>query len=178
MLREPSAFAGDAPCPVCGWLSGIVPAASEYRGGGILHRGVCRTCDHQWITVFRVLALASRIEPRIESLAAVHQSGGVTAAFEPTGVTHLQVFVRDNNIDQALRILKRKMQREGVFREMKRRRFYEKPSDKASREKGEAVRRARKLARKRAVREGLVAAPRKKQAEPGNVARNRGRASG
>src|ERR1700759_521738 len=57
----------------------------------------------------------------------------------------LQVFVRDNNVDQALRVLKKKMQREGVFRDMKRRRFYEKPSAKATREKGEAIRRARKL---------------------------------
>jgi small subunit ribosomal protein S21 len=53
--------------------------------------------------------------------------------------TILQVFVRDNNIDQALRALKRKMQREGVFREMKRRRFYEKPSDKATRERAESI---------------------------------------
>src|SRR5262249_24582225 len=74
----------------------------------------------------------------------------------------LQVFVRDNNVDQALRILKKKMQREGVFREMKRRRFYEKPSSKATREKGEAVRRARKAARKKAIREGLTAAQKKK----------------
>jgi small subunit ribosomal protein S21 len=74
----------------------------------------------------------------------------------------LQVFVRDNNVDQALRILKKKMQREGVFREMKRRRFYEKPSEKTTRERGEAVRRARKLARKKAQREGLIAAPAKK----------------
>jgi small subunit ribosomal protein S21 len=44
------------------------------------------------------------------------------------------------------------MQREGVFREMKRRRFYEKPSEKAAREKDEAIRPARKLARKQAVR--------------------------
>lgn len=79
----------------------------------------------------------------------------------------MQVFVRDNNVDQALRILKKKMQREGVFREMKRRRFYEKPSAKATREKGEAVRRARKLARKKAVREGLIAAPPKKKIEAG-----------
>ncbi len=80
----------------------------------------------------------------------------------------MQVFVRDNNVDQALRILKKKMQREGVFREMKRRRFYEKPSSKATREKGEAVRRARKAARKLAIREGLIAAPKKKiEARPG-----------
>jgi small subunit ribosomal protein S21 len=51
----------------------------------------------------------------------------------------MQVLVRDNNIDQALRVLKKKMQREGVFREMKRRRFYEKPSEQATREKSERV---------------------------------------
>ena len=51
------------------------------------------------------------------------------------GETYVQVFVRDNDVEQALRILKRKMQREGVFREMRRRRFYEKPSDRATREK-------------------------------------------
>jgi small subunit ribosomal protein S21 len=73
----------------------------------------------------------------------------------------LQVFVRDNNVDQALRVLKKKMQREGVFREMKLRRFYEKPSEKTAREKSEGIRRARKLARKKAIREGLIAAPRK-----------------
>ena len=71
----------------------------------------------------------------------------------------MQVFVRDNNVEQALRILKKKMQREGVFREMRRRRFYEKPSDRATREKAEAVRRLRKLARKQAIRDGLIAAP-------------------
>jgi small subunit ribosomal protein S21 len=62
----------------------------------------------------------------------------------------MQVLVRDNNVDQALRVLKKKLQREGVFREMKARRAYEKPSEKRAREKGEAVRRARKLARKKA----------------------------
>ena len=68
----------------------------------------------------------------------------------------VQVLVRDNNVDQALRALKKKLQREGVFREMKLRNFYEKPSEKRAREKAEAVRRARKLARKRLQREGLV----------------------
>jgi small subunit ribosomal protein S21 len=77
-------------------------------------------------------------------------------------VNQLQVFVRDNNVDQALRALKRKMQREGVFREMKRRRFFEKPSDRATRERSEAIRRRRKLARKQAVRDGLLPAPKKR----------------
>ena len=66
----------------------------------------------------------------------------------------VQVVVRDNNIDQALRVLKKKMQREGTFREMKLRNHYEKPSEKRVRKKAEAIRRARKLARKRAQREG------------------------
>lgn len=74
----------------------------------------------------------------------------------------MQVFVRDNNVEQALRVLKKKMQREGVFREMKRRRFYEKPSEQTAREKSEAVRRSRKLARKKAIYDGSIAAPRKK----------------
>ena len=72
------------------------------------------------------------------------------------GYAPLQVHVRDNNVDQALRALKKKMQREGIFREMKLRNYYEKPSEKRAREKAEAIRRARKLARKRAQREGLI----------------------
>ena len=71
----------------------------------------------------------------------------------------VQIFVRDNNVDQALKALKKKMQREGTFREMKRRNHYEKPSEKRARERAEAVRRARKLARKRAQREGLLPRP-------------------
>ncbi len=67
----------------------------------------------------------------------------------------LQVTVRDNNVDQALKALKKKMQREGIFREMKLRRSYEKPSERKAREKAEAIRRARKLERKRLEREGF-----------------------
>jgi small subunit ribosomal protein S21 len=83
----------------------------------------------------------------------------------------VQVFVRDNNVDQALRALKRKMQREGVFREMKLRKHYEKPSEKRVREKAEAVRRARKLARKKLQREGLL--PIKPRVVQGTVGRGR-----
>src|SRR4029450_3098410 len=63
--------------------------------------------------------------------------------------TPVQVLVRDNNVDQALRVLKKKMQREGIFREMRLRGRYEKPSEKRVREKAEAIRLARKLARKK-----------------------------
>jgi small subunit ribosomal protein S21 len=81
------------------------------------------------------------------------------------GTHHLLVQVRDNNVDQALKALKKKMQREGIFREMKLRNYYEKPSEKRVREQAEAVRRARKLARKRAQREGLL--PGKTAVKPG-----------
>ena len=77
----------------------------------------------------------------------------------------VQVLVRDNNVDQALKALKKKMQREGIFREMKVRGHYEKPSEKKAREKAEAVRRARKLARKKMQREGLL--PMKPRVTPG-----------
>lgn len=80
------------------------------------------------------------------------------AALNPVlnGIDHLQVLVRDNNVDQALRALKKKLQREGVFREMKLKQHFEKPSEKKAREKAEAIRRARKLARKKAQREGML----------------------
>ena len=83
--------------------------------------------------------------------------------FAPDGRSHrqegvggqVQVLVRDNNVDQALKALKKKMQREGIFREMKLRRHFEKPSERRAREAAEAVRRARKLERKRLEREGF-----------------------
>jgi small subunit ribosomal protein S21 len=84
---------------------------------------------------------------------------------------HVQVFVRDNNVDQALKALKKKMQREGIFREMKLRGHYEKPSERRVREKAEAIRRARKLARKKLQREGLL--PMKPRVVPGTVGRGR-----
>jgi small subunit ribosomal protein S21 len=79
----------------------------------------------------------------------------------------LQVFVRDNNVDQAIKALKKKLQREGVFREMKRRKEYEKPSERRAREKAEGIRRSRKAARKQAQREGLIPMKRKKVAAVG-----------
>ncbi len=79
----------------------------------------------------------------------------------------MQVLVRDNNVDQALRVLKKKLQREGVFRELRRKKHYEKPSERRVREQNEAVRRARKLARKRAQREGLLPPPKPRTPAPG-----------
>ena len=73
----------------------------------------------------------------------------------------LQVQVRDNNVEQALRVLKKRLQREGVFREMKLRKYFEKPSEERVRRKADAVRRSRKAARKQAIREGLIAAPKR-----------------
>jgi len=67
----------------------------------------------------------------------------------------VQVSVRDNNVEQAIRVLKKKLQREGVFREMKIRKHYEKPSERKARERSEAIRRQRKVERKRREREGF-----------------------
>lgn len=65
----------------------------------------------------------------------------------------MQILVRDNNVDQALRFLKKKLQQEGVLREMRLREHYEKPSEKRAREKAEGIRRTRKLAQKKLNRE-------------------------
>ena len=82
----------------------------------------------------------------------------------------MQVLVRDNNIEQALKVLKKRMQREGVFREMKQRRAYEKPSERRVREHDEAVRRHRKAARKKAQWEGTIAAPKPRVRKPATAA--------
>ena len=67
----------------------------------------------------------------------------------PKGLTlTIQVTVKDNNVEQALRNLKKKMQREGLFKEMKLRKHYEKPSLRKAREKEESIRRVRKLQRR------------------------------
>lgn len=97
--------------------------------------------------------------PKRAARAARSASEAFFAQHQPEDKVLVQIFVRDNNVDQALKALKKKMQREGTFREMKRRNHYEKPSEKRAREQAEAVRRARKLARKRAQREGLLPRP-------------------
>jgi small subunit ribosomal protein S21 len=73
----------------------------------------------------------------------------------------MQVLVRGNNVEQAMKVLKKKLQREGIFRELRRKRAYEKPSERRTREKADAIRRARKVARKQMEREGLI--PRKEK---------------
>lgn len=73
----------------------------------------------------------------------------------------MQVIVRDNNVEQALRVLKKRMQREGIFREIRARSAYEKPSERRIREEAEAVRRHRKLVKKQMQREGLLPMPKK-----------------
>ncbi|MBY3151054.1 30S ribosomal protein S21 [Rhizobium laguerreae] len=65
----------------------------------------------------------------------------------------MKVIVRNGDVNQALRVMKRKLQQEGVFREMRTREAYEKPSDKRRREKGEAVRRKQRELRKRQAAE-------------------------
>ena len=79
----------------------------------------------------------------------------------------MRIMVRDNNVEQALRVLKKKMQREGIFRQIKEAAHFEKPSEKRIREKAEAIRRAKKFARKKLQREGLLPMPKLKPKTPG-----------
>jgi small subunit ribosomal protein S21 len=136
-----------------------------------LMKRLIKACTQQIRWIWKATAETQRYaRPRLHSYTAgVLQPPLINTRRE----CFLRVFVRDNNVDQALRVLKKKMQREGVFREMKRRRFYEKPSEKAAREEAEGIRRARKAARKKAQWEGLVAAPNKKKVLPGRAARPR-----
>lgn len=76
----------------------------------------------------------------------------------------MRVLVRENNVEQAMRVLKKKLQREGVFRELKERRAYEKPSERRVRERAQAVARLRKATKKKLQREGLLPSARKRPA--------------
>jgi small subunit ribosomal protein S21 len=93
--------------------------------------------------------------PNIGGLRRTGRTGGPNRFDEQETTRRMQIIVRDNNVDQALRALKKKLQREGVYREMKLRRHYEKPSEKRARERAAAVRRARKMERKRMERDGI-----------------------
>tara|TARA_R100000988_G_C3935422_1_gene133523 strand:- start:99 stop:530 length:432 start_codon:yes stop_codon:yes gene_type:complete len=108
-------------------------------------------------SLFSFSPLCTIYSPR--SFWPYNQPGGIPHSgcfcFFERSVVSVQVIVRDNNVDQALKALKKKMQREGIFREMKLRRHFEKPSEKKAREGAEAIRRARKLERKRIEREGF-----------------------
>jgi small subunit ribosomal protein S21 len=63
----------------------------------------------------------------------------------------LEVEVRDS-VDKALKILKQKMSKEGILQEIKRRRYYEKPSVKRKRKMREARKRRRREAKRRVIR--------------------------
>jgi small subunit ribosomal protein S21 len=89
------------------------------------------------------LTAVRRVESPPRSLARLEQDG------------LMQIIVRDNNVDQALRALKKKLQREGVYREMKLRRHYEKPRKSAPAKRRLPCAAPRKLERKRAERDGV-----------------------
>jgi len=131
---------------------------------GHVHATKLHRCDKQISSSEAATSVAATVlQNRNETPAQWAALQDVSHLQPPSRENQLHVLVRDNNVDQALRVLKKKMQREGVFREMKQRRSYEKPSEKKTREKSEAIRRARKLARKQAIREGLLPAPPKKK---------------
>ena len=115
-----------------------------------LLRGRLRTPHGRLWTIF----IAQGNRGRISGFGAGFARSISVTLLKGVGRLFMQIIVRDNNVDQALRALKKKLQREGVYREMKLRRHYEKPSEKRARERAAAIRRARKLERKRMEREG------------------------
>jgi len=119
-----------------------------------LHLRVMRFGDGHCAVI--LISRAARVRRSVSARPTVPKTPARAAAGPQPQDRFVQVLVRDNNVDQALKALKKKMQREGIFREMKLRGHYEKPSEKRAREKAEAVRRARKLARKKLQREGLL----------------------
>ena len=62
------------------------------------------------------------------------------------------ITVRNNNVDQAMRVLKKKLQKEGVLREIKSRQYFEKPSAKRARKKAEGIKRYKRAEKKRLER--------------------------
>ncbi|MDR2074718.1 MAG: 30S ribosomal protein S21 [Holosporales bacterium] len=66
----------------------------------------------------------------------------------------MEVTVNDNNVEHALRILKKKMQREGIYKDMKIHRHFEKPSEKKARKQTESIRRFKKIMRRRQEKDG------------------------
>ena len=66
----------------------------------------------------------------------------------------IEVEVRNNNVEKALRVLKKKLQKDGLFRELRMRQFYEKPSLKKQRKLKESLRRIAKEKRLKRLREG------------------------
>ena len=68
----------------------------------------------------------------------------------------IEVQVRDNNVEAAIRVLKKKLLREGIFKELKLRKNYEKPSERKLREKAESIKRFKKLMRKKSTINSLI----------------------
>ena len=66
----------------------------------------------------------------------------------------IEVTVRDNNVEKALRVLKKKLQKDGLFRELRLRQHFEKPSLKKQRKLKESLRRIAKDKRLKRLREG------------------------
>src|SRR5262245_11638643 len=145
-------------------------------GGGRASAGRCCTASHaaspKWPRpraggLLRPFLLHARPNGSPRDGALAHRRAPAHPGSIKLEEQRVQVLVRDNNVDQALKALKKKMQREGMFREMELRGQYETPSEKKGREKAEAIRRARKLARKRMQREGLLPMKPKPTTGPG-----------
>ena len=64
------------------------------------------------------------------------------------------VVVKNGNVDRAVRTLKKKLQKEGLLKELKQRQFFEKPSAKRKRKKAEGIKRYQRNLKKKMERLG------------------------
>ena len=66
----------------------------------------------------------------------------------------MQVVVKNGNVERAMRTLKKKLQKEGLLKELKQRQFFEKPSAKRKRKKAEGIKRYQRALKKKQERLG------------------------
>lgn len=135
-------------------MSGASRRSSVFRAGSAMQVRRPVTGGHRGREVAEALARPA-VGAYLSAASAPRRRGRFARSPARGGRAIIEVAVRDNNIDHALRALKKKMQREGLYREMRMRRFYEKPSERRARERAEAIRRYRKLMKKRMERDEL-----------------------
>jgi len=66
----------------------------------------------------------------------------------------MQIVVKNGNVERAMRTLKKKLQKEGLLRELKQKQYFEKPSAKRKRKKAEGIKRYQRALKKKQERLG------------------------
>jgi small subunit ribosomal protein S21 len=66
----------------------------------------------------------------------------------------IEVVVRNNNVEKAMRVLKKKLLKDGLIKEIKERQYFSKPSEIKREAKKQQIRRYKKEQKLKALREG------------------------